>query len=91
MKRNRHVMLRLSEEEHRLLLAAKPAGQNLAAFARAALVEGAQVDRSADSLRRVASFIVASLSPEITFEEALVLFDEHVSNHREESTHGGGH
>jgi hypothetical protein len=91
MKRNNHVMLRLSDEEHRLLLAAKPDGQNHAAFARAALVEDAKVDRSAAALRRVASFIVASLSPEITFEEALVLFDEHVPNDREEAIHGGGH
>lgn len=77
-KRTRHVMLRLSEAEHRALADAKPAGEELAVFARKALLAAVAGPRPAEVARRAAAFTVAALSPEITFEEALALFDEHV-------------
>jgi hypothetical protein len=75
-KRTHNVMLRLTAEEHAALVAAAPAGDELAAFARRTLLQA--INTPAPDLRRTASFIVAALSPEIGYEEALALFDENV-------------
>ncbi len=88
MKRKHSVMLRLSDDEFESVLQAKPGGEELASFARLALVASVRSHNPNEELRRAASFIVASLSPDITFEEALVLFDEYASSTREEVLHG---
>lgn len=77
MKRDRNVMLRFSADEHERLVASKPPGEDLAAFARRALL--AAVDAESGSVRRAAAFVVAALSDSIEFEEALALFDDHVT------------
>lgn len=79
MRRSRSVMLRLNEDEYDALARAKPDGEDLASFARATLVEAVSGREPGGPMRRIASFIVACLSPEITFEEALVLFDQHMT------------
>jgi hypothetical protein len=84
-------MLRLSDEEYEMLLAIKPPAEDFASFARAALVASARRDEAPETLRRAASFIVASLSPDFTFEEALDLFDEHVLEPRKEHSNGRSH
>jgi hypothetical protein len=76
VKRNNNVMLRLNDEELGVLTHAKPQDDELASFARRALV-ASLMGRDPDQLmRRAASYVVACLSAEITFEEALSLFDE---------------
>lgn len=89
MKRTRTVMLRFTDDEYESLVASKPQDEELASFARNALLEAIAGRRPDDALRRAASFVVASLSPDITFEEALALFDEHVTPDREEVADGG--
>ena len=89
MRRSKNVMLRLSAEEHELLSAAVPPGDDKAAFARTLLLSGLAGPEPHDQLRRAAAFVVASLSPEITFEEALALFDENVPAEPVEVHHGG--
>ena len=89
MKRSKNVMLRLSDDEHELLMTAVPPGDDKAAFVRTALLSALNGPRTHDELRRAAAFVVACLSPEITFEEALCLFDEHVPAETEEVHHGG--
>lgn len=88
MKRTRTVMLRFSDDEHSSLVRAKPDGEELASFARSVLVAATTGAAPDDALRRAASFVVACLSPDISFEEALVLFDEHVTPAREEVANG---
>ncbi len=90
MRRSRNVMLRLSEEEHELLHAAVPPDHDKAAFVRRLVMSGLAAPRPNDHLRRVAAFIVACLSQEFTFEEALSLLDEHVPAGAEGVHHGGG-
>lgn len=89
MKRSNNVMLRLSDEEHKVLAAAVPPGDDKAAFVRKALMSALDGPDPQVQLRRASAFVVACLSPEITFEEALSLFDEHVPAGTEEVRHGG--
>jgi len=78
VKRLHQIMLRLNDEEFGVLSHAKPKDDELASFARRALLTSL-ADRDPDQLlRRAAAYVVACLSAEITFEEALCLFDEHV-------------
>lgn len=79
VKRSHHVMLRMTAAEHAALQAAKPPGEELAVFARKAVLSAASGRDSADRVRRAAAFVVAALSPEIGFDEALALFDDHVT------------
>ncbi len=88
MKRKHSVMLRLSDDEFESVMRSKPDGEELASFARRALVAAVKSDNANEDLRRVACFIVASLSPDITFEEAFDLFDDYASAPREEVPHG---
>jgi hypothetical protein len=89
MKRDQNVMLRLTVAEHELLLGAKPAGEDKASFARRILLSSLSGPDGTDPmLRRAAAFVVAALSESIGFEEALSLFDDHVSARREEVTDG---
>ena len=88
-KRVHNVMLRLTEAERDRLDAARPAGEELAAFARRTLLHAVGNATSFD-LRRTAAFVVAALSPEITFDQALGLFDENVPTPSEEMAHGRG-
>lgn len=78
MKRDRTVMLRFSDQEHAQLLAAKPANEELAAFARRLLLDSISNDEIR-RFRRISAFIVAALSDSIEFEEALTLYDQHVT------------
>ena len=82
-KRHCHVMLRLTEQELGLLNSAKPAGEELAVFARRTLLGTVQAAAGGGDLRRSAAFIVAALSPDIGFEEALSLYDEHACRREE--------
>jgi hypothetical protein len=68
-KRTNNVMVRLSSPELEAVLAAKPDDVPLAVYLRE------RITRSAD-LRLVAAFIVAALSPDLTLEATLKLFDE---------------
>ena len=88
MRRQHSVMLRLSDDEFESVMRSKPPGEELACFARRAVVASAKSNNPNEELRRAASFIVASLSPDITFDEALVLFDDYASSTREEVLHG---
>ncbi|MBI1213768.1 MAG: hypothetical protein GC190_20095 [Alphaproteobacteria bacterium] len=72
-------MLRFTAAEHEMILAAKPDDEELASFARRALMESLSGERSTP-IRRVAAFIVAALSDSIEFEEALSLFDDHMTS-----------
>lgn len=76
-KRTQHVMLRLTPAEHEKLVSRAPAGEELAAFARRTLLAALEVSGTSEA-KRAAAFVVAALSSEIGFEEALRLFDEHV-------------
>ena len=76
-KRTRHVMLRLTRDEYARLTAAAPPGEELAAFARRTLLTTIDAHSTAD-VRRAAAFVVAALSPDLRYEEALALFDEHL-------------
>lgn len=89
MKRSHHVMLRLTADEYESLLAAKPPGEELAVFARKVVLAAARGPTPEELARRAAAFTVAALSPDIGFEEALALFDEHVAPNTEEPIHGG--
>ena len=88
MKRTHTVMLRFSDDEYDILVRAKPDDEELASFARKTLVAATSGRDPNDSMRRAASFVVACLSPDISFEEALALFDEHVAPHQEEVLDG---
>lgn len=88
MRRSHLVMLRLSDDESESVVRSKPDGEVLARFARRTLVASVKGHDPNEGLRRAASFVVASLSPDITFEEALDLFDEHAGSGREEVLHG---
>lgn len=77
-KRTHNVMLRLTPHEHERLMKAVPPGEEVAAFARRTLLSALDGGQSGD-VRRAAAFVVAALSSDIGFEEALSLFDEHVS------------
>ncbi len=77
-KRRHNVMLRLTAAEHAALVKAAPPGDELAAFARRTLLSALEKGGASD-WRTVAAFIVAALSPDIVFEEALALFDEHMT------------
>ena len=88
-KRTRHVMLRLTDAEYARLDAAKPSGEELAAFARRTLL-GALGEKPVGDIRGAAAFVVAALSAEITFEQALDLFDDHVPAPTEEVSDGRG-
>lgn len=88
MKRRRTVMLRFTDHEYDLLVASKPPDEELASFARVALLEATRGRGPDEALRRAASFVVACLSPDITFEEALSLFDQHLTPQREEVADG---
>lgn len=88
-KRVHNIMLRLTEAERARLDAARPPGEELAAFARRTLL-GAVDSAPPSDLRRAAAFVVAALSPEITFDQALGLFDENVPTTSEEVPHGRG-
>jgi hypothetical protein len=81
-------MLRFADEEYESLVHAKPHDAELAAFARQTLLAAVSGKTPDEAMRRAASFVVACLSTDITFEEALVLFDEHVAPEREEVTNG---
>jgi hypothetical protein len=91
MKRKHSIMLRLSDEEFDSVSRAKPDGEELASFARASLVGCVASRDPHGALRLAASFIVACLSPDITFEEACNLFDDHVTEPRKEVANGRGH
>src|SRR4051794_5127760 len=84
MRRQHSVMLRLSDDEFEAVTRSKPKGEELASFARRTLVDAVTFHNPNDELRRAASFIVASFSPDITFDEALALFDDYASSPREE-------
>lgn len=88
MKRKRTVMLRFTDDEYEALVASKPRDEELATFARNALIEATAGRGPDEVMRRAASFVVACLSPDISFEEALVLFDEHMTPEREEVSDG---
>ncbi len=77
-KRSRNVMLRLSDEEYEAVSAARPTGEEVAVFARRTLL-AALADAQPPDLRRAAAFVVAALSPDIDFNEALALFDDHTT------------
>ncbi len=79
MKRDRTVMLRFSAQEHAQLLAAKPEDEELAAFARRLLMSSLSNGEIA-RFRQISAFIVAALSDSIEFEEALTLYDQHVTS-----------
>jgi hypothetical protein len=81
-------MLRFTDDEYESLVASKPRDEELASFARNALLDAIAGRGPDETLRRAASFVVASLSPDITFEEALALFDQHVTPEREEVSDG---
>jgi hypothetical protein len=81
-------MLRFTDLEYESLVASKPQSEELASFARIALLDAIAGRSPDEALRRAASFVVASLSPDITFEEALDLFDQHVTHEREEVADG---
>jgi hypothetical protein len=84
-------MLRLDDLEFELLAGARPEGEELASFARRALLDSLEARDPHHALRRAASFVVACISPEITFEEALDLFDEHAARAGEGVANGRGH
>lgn len=88
MKRKHSIMLRLNDDEFDSVIRAKPDGEELASFARASLVDSVTSRDPNGALRLAASFIVACLSPDITIEEALNLFDEHVAESRKEVSNG---
>lgn len=71
-KRTKNVMLRFTVRELDALTSEMPDGAELATFLRERLLAAA-------NLRRAAAFIVAALSKEIDFEEALYLFDKHAA------------
>lgn len=75
-KRSRNVMLRLSDEEAAALTAALPPGEKPAVFVRRTLL-AALANAQPPDVRRAAAFVVAALSPDIDFAEALALFDDH--------------
>lgn len=77
-KRLHHVMLRLTDDEFAKLSNAKTAGDDLAVFARRTLLAALDASGSNPDLKKAAAFIVAALSKEFSFDEALVLFDDHV-------------
>jgi hypothetical protein len=81
-------MLRLSDDEFESVARAKPDGEELARFARRTLIAAVKAHDPSEGLRRAASFVVASLSPDITFDEALALFDDYASAPREEVLDG---
>lgn len=90
MNRRNHVMLRLSDEEHEAFLGKLPPGEDKAVFARKLVLSAVADGGLRETLRRSAAFVVACLSPEITFEEAVCLFDEHVpAGTQKEVAHGG--
>ncbi len=91
MKRTRQIMVRLNDEEFARFLARKPVGEEPAAYARRVILDAGAPDESGTELRSAASFIVACLSPDLTFEDALTLFDEHVTPCPEEVADGRGH
>lgn len=71
-KRTKNVMLRFTSRELEALKSEMPEGAELATFLRERLL-------TATNLRRSAAFVVAALSKEIDFEEALDLFDKHAA------------
>jgi len=77
-KRARNVMLRLTDDEFERLTAARPDGEDLAVFARRTLLAAVAGARPPD-VRRAAAFVVAALSADIDFAEALALFDDHTT------------
>lgn len=77
LKRSRNVMVRLTEEEFSGLSAALPDGEEIAVFARQTLLTALSSQRPSE-MRGVAAFIVAALSPDIGYEEALGLFDDQI-------------
>jgi hypothetical protein len=78
VKRTINVMVRLTPAELAALHAIVPPGEELAVFARRTLLSASRRD-APPSLRSVAAFIVAALSPEIRLAEATALFDEWVT------------
>lgn len=88
MKRKHSIMVRLNDEEFESVSRAKPAGEELASFVRASLVGSAAPRSPNGALRLAASYIVACLSPDITFEEACNLFDDYVTDSRKEVADG---
>ncbi len=88
MKRKHSIMLRLSDDEFQSVVRAMPDGEELASFARTSLVNTVTSRNPNEALRLAASYIVASLSPDINFEEACDLFDEYVSDSKKEVEHG---
>lgn len=76
--RRKTVMLRFTEAEFEIVSAsAKAADQEVAVFLRERALEAIRGPK-ADPLRPVAAFIVAALSSEIEFSDALNLFDSYV-------------
>ena len=86
--RPKNIMVRLSEDELRVLDESKPVREKRAVYARSVLLAGLEkpTDRTAvtrGDLRRAAAFVVACLSPDISWERALELFDEFASSETE--------
>ena len=76
-KRKCNIMLRFTEEELAKIEATKPPEIGLATHLRQRLLVGVSFDKPTVDIRKLAAFIVAALSTELGFEEALALFDEH--------------
>jgi hypothetical protein len=76
-KRKCNIMLRLTEEELAKIEATKPSEIGLATHIRQRLLVGVSFDKPSVDVRQLAAFIVAALSTELGFEEALAIFDEH--------------
>lgn len=88
--RDRNVMLRLTPQEYATLTAARPAGENLASFARRTLLASLSPAPGPAPIREAAALIIAALSPVIDYDDALNLYDEHIRDaSRGEAFHGG--
>lgn len=88
MRRSCNVMVRLTDFEHKKLLDAKPETEELATFARRVLLRAIEQPEMKGELKRLAAFVVAALSPDIDFREALTLYDDHAVLSKE-SGHDG--
>ncbi len=75
-KRNCNIMLRLTEDELAKIEAAKPPEVGLATHIRQRLLIGVSFDKPTVDIRQLAAFVVAALSPDYGFEDALALFDQ---------------
>lgn len=76
-KRNRNIMLRLTEAELAKIESAKPPEVELATYVREKLLDSNHSITLEVGLRETTAFLGALLSTEHGYEEVLRIYDEH--------------